>query len=294
MFFPAPIQRERNYPLPTPLVRSPCSFARSLTQALSLSLSLSLAHTLSTHTHSPPPPPPPPSLPSGKVFTFGVDRFGQLGYPKSSPSHKACLVEALYTRCVTPPNVRVVVKKISTGNNHTCTLSDDGRVFMFGSNSHGQLGFKTSPDKYGEHYSFQPRLVHFTSPIATDIACGANHTVAILKGVVYSWGKGDMLGQGNAKGIQKDSYVPKLLKAARDVKFVTISCGMYHSVASTSRGKVWCWGSNEFGQCGSPDKKILTMRMTKLDRGIAAEKNHAWEEQISQLSIDEVRNYQKL
>ena len=64
---------------------------------------------------------------SGKLFTFGIDRLGQLGYHVKTPSAKAHMVEALFTRCITPPNVRVVVVKISTGKNHTCSLSNDGR-----------------------------------------------------------------------------------------------------------------------------------------------------------------------
>jgi len=274
---------------------------------------------------------------SGKVFTFGVDRFGQLGYAKTKPSSKAHLIEALYTRCTTPPTVRVVISKIATGKNHTCTLDENGRVFMFGSNSHGQCGFETGSDKYGDHYSYvgerarpferkdsevsatsdvasprllagrsacyyrllhltlfinnsyEPRLVKFTSPIATDIACGASHTVAILKGVVYSWGKGSMLGQGSTRTSGDDSHIPKLLKAAREVKFVSVACGMEHSVASTSEGKVWCWGSNEFGQCGSPDAKILTSKMTRHDREILAVENRLWEESLLSLPVEQRR-----
>ncbi|RLN90046.1 hypothetical protein BBJ28_00009910 [Nothophytophthora sp. Chile5] len=73
----------------------------------------------------------------GAVFTFGRNDYGQLGLGHKLHMARPTPVESL---------ARVRITQVSCGCYHTLALSDDGKVFPFGRNNHGQLGLETSVD----------------------------------------------------------------------------------------------------------------------------------------------------
>ena len=52
---------------------------------------------------------------------------------------------------------------------------------------------------------------------------------------------------------------------------VSVVAGHNHSCVSTQKGKVWCWGSNNFGQLGSGSWKDSNVPVTVLSPGSAAQ-----------------------
>ncbi|GLE10036.1 hypothetical protein PINS_up022010 [Pythium insidiosum] len=73
----------------------------------------------------------------GTVWTFGRNEYGQLGL-----GHKRHV--AVPTPVDTLRRVRII--QVACGCYHTLTLSDDGKVYPFGRNNHGQLGLETAVD----------------------------------------------------------------------------------------------------------------------------------------------------
>lgn len=89
------------------------------------------------------------------------------------------------------------IKKIDCGAEYTMALDKNGKLFVFGSNSYGQLGILGRLNKVNE-----PHQV-LSSSVA-DFACGEEHSAFIDEnGNVYTWGYGcdGQLGHGNKNSV---------------------------------------------------------------------------------------------
>eukprot|EP00756_Hemistasia_phaeocysticola_P057783 Hpha_TRINITY_DN34394_c0_g1::TRINITY_DN34394_c0_g1_i1::g.109603::m.109603 len=83
------------------------------------------------------------------------------------------------------------------------------------------------------------------------IAAGQWHSCAITEqGELFSWGVGfqGRLGHGDKEPCAVPTRVRGQLEGQQ---VVDVSCGSFHTVALTQEGKVYCWGDNANGQCGS-------------------------------------------
>jgi len=82
------------------------------------------------------------------------------------------------------------------------------------------------------------------------IAVGASHSIALLSdGSVYGWGD-DFYGQLGDGTTATSRPSPILISALSGKGITQVAAGSYHSLALTSGGAVYAWGSNEFGQLG--------------------------------------------
>uniref|UniRef100_A0A0A8YCV1 FYVE-type domain-containing protein n=1 Tax=Arundo donax TaxID=35708 RepID=A0A0A8YCV1_ARUDO len=102
---------------------------------------------------------------TGVVFTIGSKEHGQLGNPRAENT-SICMVEGtLKTE---------FVKEITCGTSHVAVLTMNGKVFMWGKGTEGQLGLGDYVDKSS------PTLVEALEDKQVDsIACCSNFTVAI-------------------------------------------------------------------------------------------------------------------
>ncbi|XP_069869127.1 probable E3 ubiquitin-protein ligase HERC6 isoform X1 [Dipodomys merriami] len=117
---------------------------------------------------------------SGTCFGWGSNKAGQLavtGKNVQVESYKPLSVGALKTLGVT---------YISCGHEHTAVLTQDEKVFTFGDNSFGQLGYESSAQVRG------PKLVERLDGRVSQIDCGSYHTLAYVytTGQVVSFGRG--------------------------------------------------------------------------------------------------------
>lgn len=87
-----------------------------------------------------------------------------------------------------------------------------------------------------------------------DVGIGGFHTVVLTcQGSLYSFGMNDksQLGLGKAPS---ELLGRALIRPGESLqiqnKVKSISCGVDHTLALTDVGSVYCWGANEFGQCG--------------------------------------------
>jgi alpha-tubulin suppressor-like RCC1 family protein len=117
---------------------------------------------------------------------------------------------------------------------------------------------------------------------AAIVSCGAKHTISITShGNVYSWGSGafGQLGHGDRASQTR----PKILgifvegKAARKTKIIAAAAGSRHTILLSSKGKLFAFGNNSFGQLGRGDRRdsLLTKEIHICMPGSQAE--HYWE-----------------
>jgi alpha-tubulin suppressor-like RCC1 family protein len=215
---------------------------------------------------------------NGIVWCWGANSRGQLGNGTTTDSNTPARVNGL------PYNVTA----ISAGGLHTCARLSNGGLACWGDNEYGELGsslttsgYSTTP-QYVEGLSgvaiavsasvnrtcalldsglvrcwgaagpgiwgLEPVTVQdldnaIALSAAEEFACAVTST-----GSVECWGDANEYGQlGHHPDSAQDGpmVVERLPSAA-----VAVTTGSRHACALLSDGRVFCWGSNYFGQVG--------------------------------------------
>jgi alpha-tubulin suppressor-like RCC1 family protein len=148
------------------------------------------------------------------------------------------------------------VVDISYGYKHWIARTVDGKVYTWGDNECGQLGYadKSIPQPEspaGPKTQAEPEMIETLKNLKViNIKCGAFHSLALTKrGQIYAWG----LNNHGQLGIGSDSMFeiePSIIDSSITCEVVMISCGKWHSLALTACGLVYGWGNNQFGQSG--------------------------------------------
>ena len=152
---------------------------------------------------------------------------------------------------------------ISGGDNHTCTVLDNGTVKCWGDNADGQLGQGDTTDRGDNPTEMGTNLMSVdlgSGRTATAVSAGDNHTCALLDDdTVKCWGvnadgqlgQGDTTNRGDAAG-EMGADLPSVdLGPGRTV--AAVSAGDGHSCALLDDDTVKCWGQNTDGQLGQGD-----------------------------------------
>lgn len=85
----------------------------------------------------------------------------------------------------------------------------------------------------------------------TQLTCGHNHSIVVTnQSTVYAWGCNErgQLGLGDTKLRSRPVRVDRLW----GIPVVTVAAGGEHSLAVTTNGMLFSWGSNSAGQLGHP------------------------------------------
>lgn len=134
------------------------------------------------------------------------------------------------------------VVSIVDGFAHTLALKEDGTVWSWGQESHGQLGNGTTK------HNLLPTKVKGLENVTVIAAGFSLHNLAVKKdGTVWAWGRNTQgrLGLGTNT---MENMVPAKVVGLTDV--IAISSGYHHVLALKKDGTVWSWGLNESGQIG--------------------------------------------
>ncbi|XP_033158858.1 probable E3 ubiquitin-protein ligase HERC4 isoform X2 [Drosophila mauritiana] len=193
---------------------------------------------------------------SGKgLYCWGSTSHGQLGLGGIED-------EQILTPRQIPWTPDTVVQQVACGHRHTLFLTATGKVYACGSNDYSQLGHDL-PTK-------RPQLIpELQDYVIIQISCGSRHSLALSDwGQVLSWGDNDcgQLGHATEKEIVQ---LPKVVRQLVSKTVVQIACGNNHSLALTSCGELYSWGSNIYGQLGVNSPNDLThcnypLRLTTL------------------------------
>ncbi|KAJ8765337.1 hypothetical protein K2173_012034 [Erythroxylum novogranatense] len=185
---------------------------------------------------------------TGRVYATGLNDFGQLGISHNIPySMEPCEVSGLQKE----------VGQISAGYHHSCAITVDGEMYMWGRNSNGQLGL----GKKAEKAINLPTKVECLNGIAIKkVALASEHSVAVTGGgEALSWGSDSFgqLGHGlesSFLGLFKSTneYTPRRIKQLEGVKVKNVAAGMLHSAFIDENGSVFMFGKGlGFGEHGS-------------------------------------------
>ncbi|CAH2106985.1 unnamed protein product [Euphydryas editha] len=174
---------------------------------------------------------------SNTIYSVGCNDEGQLG-TGDMEHHSVPQVVNL--------EIDQPIKQVSAGSNHTALLLDDGRVFVCGSNSEGQLGLGEDTRSCVTFTELK-----FMEKIAF-VECGYYHTVFITaKGAVFVTGDNENQKLGIPNTLTT-IYVPQVLPLETQIK--SACCGANHTfLLSMDESKIFAFGSNEKGQLGMPN-----------------------------------------
>ncbi|WP_075983178.1 RCC1 domain-containing protein [Bacillus massilinigeriensis] len=183
----------------------------------------------------------------GSVWAFGANTHGEIGNGKTGST--------LYKVPYKVPSLSKV-KMVSAGTYNSLAVQSNGHVYAWGANDKGSLGigseglFTSKPtrvvDTSGKYYLQQIKQVDG----------GSEHSVAVANnGTIYTWGENVYGKLGNGKEASSydmsfkggNSNIPVKLSLKNVVQ---AEAGAEHTVALTSDGSVYAWGSNEYGQLG--------------------------------------------
>eukprot|EP00698_Gefionella_okellyi_P017376 TRINITY_DN5065_c0_g1_i1.p1 TRINITY_DN5065_c0_g1~~TRINITY_DN5065_c0_g1_i1.p1 ORF type:complete len:706 (-),score=157.80 TRINITY_DN5065_c0_g1_i1:64-2148(-) len=158
-----------------------------------------------------------------------------------------------------PPQIRLLrsvpgmqsrnVKDVACGPNHCLMLTDEGQVFGAGSNSKAQVLRLQPPRDSIDSFRVIP---YFSPSPVVLIGAGSNFSVAVSRtheqDNFHVWGDGTH-GQCGDAGF--GCGLPFTVLEDRPRRFVALACGNDHILAVSAEGRVFAWGSNEFGQLGN-------------------------------------------
>ncbi|MFK7779585.1 MAG: RCC1 repeat-containing protein, partial [Candidatus Gracilibacteria bacterium] len=194
-------------------------------------------------------------LDSGTIECWGANYNGQLGNLTAKYSVIPVKVSGLNSGIVS----------ISSGNNHSCALLDNGSVKCWGLNTWGQLGDGTTNE------SFEPINVTGLSGVS-GISGGSDYTCALLNtGSIKCWGSNPygQLGDGTIYNYT-ELFLSQLEGLPNNIQHKTNTIGSSYSCLITTSGGVKCWGYNRFGQLGDGTKsnKFLPVDVVGLNSGV--------------------------
>ncbi|XP_066191292.1 regulator of chromosome condensation isoform X3 [Sylvia atricapilla] len=191
---------------------------------------------------------------TGKIYTFGCNDEGALGRDTSAEGSETS---------PGPVELQEKVVQVSAGDSHTAALTEDGRVFVWGSfrDNNGVIGL-LEPMKT----SSIPLLLQLDAPVVK-IASGNDHLVMLtVDGDLFTCGCGEQgqLGRvpalfanrGGRKGLRTQDtepcFSPQNLTCFKNStkSWVGFSGGQHHTVCVDSEGKAYSLGRAEYGRLG--------------------------------------------
>src|SRR5665213_1039000 len=188
---------------------------------------------------------------TGQLYTFGSNEYGQLGSATNSGNGNANPTPTP----VTLPGATGPVTQVATGALHSLAVTSTGQLYAFGGNYYGQLGSATNSGNNHPNPTPTPvTLPGATGPV-TQVAAGSDDSFAVTStGQLYAFGGNyyGQLGSATNNGTSNANPTPTpvtLLGATGPV--TQIAAGFGHSLAVTSTGQLYAFGSNDSRQLAS-------------------------------------------
>ena len=175
----------------------------------------------------------------GTVWSWGSDAGMQLGAQRESINPEYSQYYAGQVKSISG------VQAVAAGSYHSVVLKQDGTVWGWGSNSSGQRGDGSTPERLP--FTKETPVQALGLRGVTAIAAGSNHTLALRNdGTVWAWGADIFL--QNPDGSRERGIVPLQIPNLSGI--TAVDGGTFHSLALKNDGTVWSWGTNTSGQLG--------------------------------------------
>uniref|UniRef100_A0A671DXE3 X-linked retinitis pigmentosa GTPase regulator n=1 Tax=Rhinolophus ferrumequinum TaxID=59479 RepID=A0A671DXE3_RHIFE len=174
------------------------------------------------------------STEGGKVYAAGGNNEGQLGLGDTKDRSTFHPIDFFTSQHQ--------LKQLSAGSNTSAALTEDGKLFMWGDNSEGQIGLKNVPNVC------LPHQVTVGKPV-TWISCGYYHSAFVtIEGELYTFGETECGKLGLPQQLLMNHTVPQMVPGFAD-KVIQVACGGGHTVVLTEKA-VYTFGLGQFGQLG--------------------------------------------
>lgn len=168
------------------------------------------------------------------IFCWGANELGQLGVGGGNYSLK-------YSYPIRTKKSGDS-KAVTTGANHTCSLTRDGKAHCWGDNTKFQVG-TTSDAPWVKLMVDVPGISD-----GVEIDAGSNNTCVLRTNeTVACWGENAAYESGNTA--QNPVTAPLTIANLTNVKDIDVGGG--HACAVRTSGTVRCWGRNTSGQLGN-------------------------------------------
>ncbi len=179
------------------------------------------------------------------VFVCGSNQSGQLGLGLGRDENRNVPIKI--------PEGRFGGEKIiavTAGMFSSFFVTAGGRVFVCGSNDHGQLGLRNDedrdvPTKISEEIFGGEKIIA--------VAAGCSHSIFVMQsGRVFVCGSNDHGQLGLGLGRDEDRNVPRIISEEifGGEKIIAVAACMYSSFFVTAGGRVFVCGENDDGQLG--------------------------------------------
>jgi len=147
-----------------------------------------------------------------------------------------------------------VVSQIAAGNEHTCSLNSEGKLYCWGKGINGELGRDVL---LGSTTPTAVNMSNFGAESVKQVVAGDkySHACAVISGgqEVYCWGKNNKGQIGNAtfgyRNIASRAFGSSILSGGKTVK--NVYAGGEFTCMVLNTGEIYCWGDNFNGQMGS-------------------------------------------
>lgn len=204
---------------------------------------------------------------NGNLWMWGNNKYAQLGDPFT---HDTEYWVGNYQSV--PIKVLEDVVSVSCGSEHTAAIKTDGSLWMWGSDSYGQIGVGGNVNSKGDIFTIQTTPKKVMDDVAA-VSCGYRFTAAIkTDGSLWMWGDsyGGQLGIGRTGNTQTDSgytYQNVPIKVMDNV--AAVSCGEDHTAIIKTDGSLWMCGNNVYGQLGNGQTFANPGDLVKVMDGVA-------------------------
>ncbi|MFP4187381.1 MAG: InlB B-repeat-containing protein [Acholeplasmataceae bacterium] len=184
----------------------------------------------------------------GHLFVWGNNSSGQVGDNTTTDRNTGIKITSQFN-LATGENIDIA----STGNDHNLTVTSQGRIFVWGSNSFGTLGDGTttnmnSPSEVTARFNLD------WGEYIIDVFSGDQTSFAITsEDRIFAWGNNTygQLGDGTTDHRDLPVEITNRFPGLNpDEVIVDIVGGAYHTLALTSDGNLFAWGRNWLGQLG--------------------------------------------
>ena len=178
----------------------------------------------------------------GTVWAWGSNSSGQLG--NNSVANASAPVQVSRSDGSALGNIGAV----AGGGFFSLAMGNDGSVWSWGDNSHGQLGDGTPTTRRLTAVSV---VTQAGSPLGgvVSVAAGHDHSLAAsANGSAWGWGSNSAGQLGNKS--RNDSSVPVQVVGLTDIASVDSGADSDTSFAENSNGVPYGWGRNDSGQAG--------------------------------------------
>ncbi|XP_078218873.1 X-linked retinitis pigmentosa GTPase regulator isoform X8 [Callithrix jacchus] len=205
------------------------------------------------------------STEGGNVYATGGNDEGQLGLgdtEERTTFHRVSFFTSQHK-----------IKQLSAGSNTSAALTEDGRLFMWGDNSEGQIGLPNILN------ACVPHQVTIGKPVSW-ISCGYYHSAFVTNGELYIFGESENGKLGLPNELLSNHRIPQLVPEIPE-KVIQVACGGEHSVVLTEDA-VYTFGLGQFGQLGlgtllfeTSEPKVVENIGNKTISYISCGENHA-------------------